>query len=948
MGDTEIGSSTRYISSGLVAAFTCLAIAVSGCSKSDAEKSEKLEKSEKAVEAEKADNGQLDTSRLPRVNGAKEVFASPATSIFTSPNPVTQTADAVEQSLAAAGWQRYVAPNTARASDPNMRMTTLKKGTQALSVFVTVAPAQNNATSVQYAVIPLKTELPFIPEADNIEYSPDRPLLTLMTGEPLDKLLKFYRKELSVRGWSLWPQLQNAKQPNGVIHKHGAFAYYVNDKEPSVILALTAKNAEGGKAKVELKEWPAVVLKNGFAAVPAGRLDVRSLPKLTGATENPARTKSDSLVYSVAGSVEATAAATAKMLASAGWHQYILPSDEPNATLLYFKKEGQGLVVSFTMTNGKADKSSVYYDAQWIYTDLSLPDDASNIVFDEHRPYLNCVTASGVEATLDFYRQELGAAGWVPLSEAVAKERWPNASLGDKVYYIREKQMPIMLSLLQASDGKTGIEIRVAPFALPQTLEAGREYYGLPTPKLIKTAGGTGGDKQHEAHALVPADFDTVLVFYRRELAVRQWKEESDAAVVKPDQAVLKFSSPQGPAILKIGRRYDLTTVSLVQQITQPPMPASEARHATGGSGTNSPGLNVGSLDALLKDAQKMMRDADAMSERTAQAPPTAPKSAGVPLHAAADSKAPVPVPANAEDVKFNADSGQLEFHSAASVPDVAAFYRSAMKDGSWQEGSSVINRPNMVVLNFSKARKSISFTIMQMGPKTNVTAHGSGLKEAVAKSAAAPAAAPTPTSVPSVDDLVAEESGGLPVPKRHTSAGNMRTPFRIELNAVVPLDLIAVLGFYRQELSKRNWKEDGTSSVTVDNAVVTYASPDGPARLKLDHKDGATSVSLLVKKPEAARKGGVLPKPGQGKVIFGNINDAEAVIRFDNKPIRIAPRAGTKAPDGPSLNLPPGKYKYSIKLAGRPTQNDEVEIGADETWGLMAGPGGVLALQAY
>jgi hypothetical protein len=45
---------------------------------------------------------------------------------------------------------------------------------------------------------------------------------------------------------------------------------------------------------------------------------------------------------------------------------------------------------------------------------------------------------------------------------------------------------------------------------------------------------------------------------------------------------------------------------------------------------------------------------------------------------------------------------------------------------------------------------------------------------------------------------------------------------------------------------------------------------------------------------------------------------------------------------------VPPGKYKYSIKLPGRPSESDVVEVGADETWGLMIGPGGVLALQAY
>ena len=91
-----------------------------------------------------------------------------------------------------------------------------------------------------------------------------------------------------------------------------------------------------------------------------------------------------------------------------------------------------------------------------------------------------------------------------------------------------------------------------------------------------------------------------------------------------------------------------------------------------------------------------------------------------------------------------------------------------------------------------------------------------------------------------------------------------------------------------------------------------------------------------------------MLPKPGQVKVMFGNINDAEAAITFNNKTIKVAAGAGIKGPDGPMLDLPPGKYKYSIKLPGRPAQSDEIELGADETWGLMIGPGGVLPLQAY
>ena len=112
-GDKRFGSMRRGKSHGLIFAFACVALLAGGCSKS---------------EPEKADNGAtFDSSRLPRVSGAKEVFASPATTIFTSPDSVAQTADTLDKALAAAGWQKYVAPNTAYSQDPKMRTMSLKK-----------------------------------------------------------------------------------------------------------------------------------------------------------------------------------------------------------------------------------------------------------------------------------------------------------------------------------------------------------------------------------------------------------------------------------------------------------------------------------------------------------------------------------------------------------------------------------------------------------------------------------------------------------------------------------------------------------------------------------------------------------------------------------------------------------------------------------------------------
>ena len=71
---------------------------------------------------------------------------------------------------------------------------------------------------------------------------------------------------------------------------------------------------------------------------------------------------------------------------------------------------------------------------------------------------------------------------------------------------------------------------------------------------------GTDIAFRRELSASVPADLDSVLAFYRSELGKLGWKETAERAVVKPDQAQLAFTSPDGPATLKLGRSNDETT----------------------------------------------------------------------------------------------------------------------------------------------------------------------------------------------------------------------------------------------------------------------------------------------------------------------------------------------------------------------------------------------------
>lgn len=687
-----------------------------------------------------------------------------------------------------------------------------------------------------------------------------------------------------------------------------------------------------------------------------GLVDVRTLPRLEGAVENTARTEPHSLSYGVPTPVTVTTPAIEKLLAADGWVQFSRPLEESGGSLL-FKKGKQGLFVSFTQGLKRPDQSGVSYDANRINADVPFPVDATNIMFDDRRPYLGCISAASVDANLDFFRKELIASGWSPLSDADIATRWPNAKIGAKTengvraYYGQDThggypQPPIMLSLQRRGDGNTSIEIKVAPFALPQDLKVIRDTVDLPEPDHTPSFGSTGSRDSisRKIGGVTVAEIPVVLAFYRRELAARNWKEETSGAVLTDNEVTLNFSSPDQTATLKLSHKYDLTTISLVAQMKE----AALAARAKAKKEAD---------DKFMTDAMataKQMMAADEV-RRAAQAA----NLSDAPLQALADAKTPVPLPENAENVEFNAEDGKLEFDSASSVKTIATFYRESLKSQGWKEQPSVINKSNMVVMEFSKAGKKLSFTAMQMGPKVNVSADGSGLVMANAKPDAASNQASSASAGKSgaAADLEADPDSALPVPKLHTMSliGAGKLPgsdisFRRELEASIPAELNSVLAFYRSELSKRGWKESAERAVVKpDQVQLAFSSPDGPAVLKLGRSNDETTVNLAQKIPAAAAKGDVMPKPGQAKLLFGNLGNSEAALTINKQTIKIAAGAGGPQTKGPTLELPPGKYQYSLKVAGGPARNNAIEVAADDTWGLMIAPDGdVMSLQVY
>ncbi|MGZ5836358.1 MAG: hypothetical protein ACXWJ5_09160 [Xanthobacteraceae bacterium] len=317
------------------------------------------------------------------------------------------------------------------------------------------------------------------------------------------------------------------------------------------------------------------------------------------------------------------------------------------------------------------------------------------------------------------------------------------------------------------------------------------------------------------------------------------------------------------------------------------------------------------------------------------------------PLQPAAETEVPIPLPSTAEDIDYDGGDGKLEFSSSSSVRALAAFFRAQLRPLGWKELPSVINRANMSVLELQKGDKSLNVTIMQMGDKANVSINGEGLITAATKAKQDQDVNAAP---PEQGDLDVDEMGGFPVPKRHTLSTVDSTPFRKELNASVPIGLSFVVGFYRRELTSRKWTEDTSKAdIKADQATLLFSSTtEGAATLTLARKDGETTIKFGTRNAAESTKQGILPKPGLAKIMLGNILQTPATVTINKQTFTVAPGAGTKGPNGPVLDLPPGVYPFSIKVGNRALPGDQVEVGADQTWGIMVGPGGGLALQAY
>ncbi len=294
-------------------------------------------------------------------------------------------------------------------------------------------------------------------------------------------------------------------------------------------------------------------------------------------------------------------------------------------------------------------------------------------------------------------------------------------------------------------------------------------------------------------------------------------------------------------------------------------------------------------------------------------------------------TKPPLAMPDGATDVQYDAEAGSLEFNSTKSVKALSEFYRNLAKTMGLEEQTSVINKDNMAVLNFTKGEKALNVTVMMMGDKAMVTADGSLLEGKSQTQADAKPAAPA---------LVAIDKDGLPIPDGLGNMGSTRTQFSHAVNFSAPNSVADIVAFYRAELAKKNWKED-SAKIADDTADLKFTAPDGPATLSLKRNGDMTDAELTVSEKAKAAASPLAPKPGMVKLVFGNMSDNAADVVVGSKHVKMKPGQGAKAPDGPTLEVKPGDITVVSKNA-----KENFTAGPDEIWMVAVGPGGLMVVK--
>lgn len=137
-------------------------------------------------------HGNVRLDKLPLPPGAKPFFAGPVSALYVTEEPVEPTAEALRKLLEADGWQPY-----GTAGDVQF----VKKNCIRLSARVSLAPAQQGKTVIDYSATLMSVDLPAPPETEGLQYADSNAQLFFDSSATQQDVVDFYRQTLGKTDW---------------------------------------------------------------------------------------------------------------------------------------------------------------------------------------------------------------------------------------------------------------------------------------------------------------------------------------------------------------------------------------------------------------------------------------------------------------------------------------------------------------------------------------------------------------------------------------------------------------------------------------------------------------------------------------------------------------------------------------------------------------------------
>ncbi|MBX3412126.1 MAG: hypothetical protein KF708_05355 [Pirellulales bacterium] len=320
--------------------------------------------------------GNVDSRTLPPLPDSKLLYGGVASSIYVSPASVSDVIATAREVLAAAGWQEYGPKEALHALNPDQQTLTFKKNAINLNAFVSVSPAQNNQTTLQYSTQLLNHELPTPADATGVQYDDYRGSLVCLSALPLSEIADFYRQALEERGWQ--------KKNDATIEGESRVALVYESPDRASIMAIEIKHPAGESSLVQVNEIPASVLAEteaiadseldmpedlGDAARPTVTLSKAELPVPDGAKAITEDISLGAFAYSCKQPADEIVAFLRTKLSSLGWQENkaLSTSDATNATIAFDK--GDASFVAVVGSAGAAGGSIVNFvinDVEWV------------------------------------------------------------------------------------------------------------------------------------------------------------------------------------------------------------------------------------------------------------------------------------------------------------------------------------------------------------------------------------------------------------------------------------------------------------------------------------------------------------------------------------------------------------------------------------------------------